>query len=222
MDIKSVKIPEQMKPYFEKAEKYVKNYFSNFSFNRENGSITIGDERYILVRAKSLRVNFAENLAEIMGLETENAEIATNTFLYVLAKTIGREDAKYFINSQKVEDPIAKLAAGPVSFNYTGWAFVEISPKSKPSTDNNFFLTYDHPYSFEADAYISSQRHTHKNVCIMNAGYSAGWCSESFGLELDAREIMCRAKGDKACRFVMGIKSRLDEYEKTILADENK
>ena len=40
-------------------------------------------------------------------------------------------------------------------------------------------------------------------VCVMNAGYSSGWCEASFGVPLVAVEILCRAKGDERCRFIM-------------------
>jgi signal transduction histidine kinase len=43
----------------------------------------------------------------------------------------------------------------------------------------------------------------------MNAGYSAGWCEESFGFPLIASEILCRARGDDCCRFVMAPPDRL-------------
>ncbi|MFC2092122.1 V4R domain-containing protein [Elusimicrobiota bacterium] len=218
MTLKSVKVPEQMVPLFEQAEGYVNNYFSDYSSDKENGTITISGQRYILVRAKSLRVDFAKHLGEAMGLSGDMAEDAARTVLYTLARAIGREDAKYFAEAQKVEEPIAKLAAGPISFNYSGWAFVDIFPESKPSPDENYFLTYDHPYSFESESYIQSKgANSTDPVCVMNAGYSSGWCSESFGLEVHGREIMCKAKGDKACRFVMGVKSKLDEYEKWTL-----
>jgi son of sevenless-like protein len=46
----------------------------------------------------------------------------------------------------------------------------------------------------------------------MNAGYSSGWCQVAFGIELVAKEISCRAKGDEKCIFVMGHPSRINEY----------
>jgi len=46
----------------------------------------------------------------------------------------------------------------------------------------------------------------------MNAGYSSGWCEESFGLGLVAVEIMCQAKGDPACRFIMAPPSRIEGH----------
>jgi len=54
--------------------------------------------------------------------------------------------------------------------------------------------------------------------CAMNAGYSSGWCEESFGIPLCASEILCRARGDAVCRFMMAhpnqIKSKIYEYSK--------
>ncbi len=116
-----------------------------------------------------------------------------------------------------------KLAAGPIAFNYAGLAFVDIFPESKPTTDENYLLVYDHPYSFEAEAYINAKGvRSQKPICVMNAGYSSGQFSESFGIDIDAKEILCRAKGDHACRFVMGVKSRLGEYEKWALENIKK
>ncbi len=223
MALKSVKVPEPMVGLFEKAEEYVSNYFSSFNSNKTEGTITIGGERYILIRAKSLKVDFAKNLGDAIGLSGDMAEKAADNFLYIMAKSLGRDDAKHFAKVQNVTDPMAKLAAGPISFNYSGWAFVDIFPESKPSPDNNYFLVYDHPYSFECESYISVKGQTSKRpVCVMNAGYSAGWCSESFGIDVNAREIMCRAKGDKACRFVMGVKNKLDEYQEWALENIKK
>jgi predicted hydrocarbon binding protein len=213
MVLKSVKVPAPMVPIFEEAEKFVDKYFDSFYSNKLEGKISISGERYILLNAKSLRVNFAKNLSEAMGLSDDMAQDAADNFLYILARSIGREDAKRFAAKQQVADPVAKLAAGPISFNYTGWAFVDIFPESKPSPDKNYLLIYDHPYSFECDAYLSVKgAQSVKPVCVMNAGYSSGWCSESFGMELDAKEIMCKAKGDPACRFVMGVKEKLAGY----------
>ncbi|MBN2143697.1 MAG: 4-vinyl reductase [Candidatus Aureabacteria bacterium] len=213
MELKTVRVPETMIPLFMAADEYVKKYFSSYQAKPEEGTITIQNQRYILVRAESLRVDFAKHLGEAMGLEGEDAEDAAFHFLYILAKAIGKEDARYFCDVQKVSDPIAKLAAGPISFSYSGWAFVDIFPESRPSPDENYFLVYDHPYSFEAEAYMKKKKRKAGHcICGMNAGYSAGWCSESFSIEVDSKEILCRAKGDHACRFVMGVKGKLDEY----------
>lgn len=223
MALETVRVPEPMIPLFEKAETYVKEYFSTYRSEPKKGTITIGDERYILLRAKPLRVGFVKYFSEYLGLSGKMGEQAANNFLYILAQSIGREDAKHFVQTQKVTDPIAKLAAGPIHFSFSGWAFVDIFPESKPSPDDNYFLLYDHPYSFEAEAYLQDYETAAENpVCVMNAGYSSGWCSESFGVNVEAREIMCKAKGDRACRFVMSVKNKLEYYEKWALENIKK
>lgn len=110
--------------------------------------------------------------------------------------------------------PIERLAAGPVHFAYSGWAFVDILPESNPSPDENFFLKFNHPYSFEADSWLSKKKKSKKPVCIMNAAYSSGWCQQSYGIELSAVEITCRAKGDENCTFVMAPPHKIEDYLK--------
>ena len=111
-----------------------------------------------------------------------------------------------------VSNPIDKLAIGPVHFAYSGWAFVNIFSESNPTPDENYFLIYDHPFSFEADAWLKQGKTPSFAVCIMNTGYSSGWCEESFGLPLVAVEIECRAKGDEHCRFIMAPPTKIEEH----------
>jgi signal transduction histidine kinase len=111
-----------------------------------------------------------------------------------------------------VQDPIEKLSAGPIHFSHTGWAFVDIFAESKPTPDENYYLIYDHPFSFEADAWEKSGKNSTFCVCAMNAGYSSGWCEESFGIPLVASEIMCKARGDSTCRFIMAQPARIKQY----------
>jgi len=213
MVLNTVKVPKQFAPLFEKAEVFVKDYFKTMNQDPSHGTITIGDERYVLIRANSLRLELARCIGGMMNIPGTVAEQSASRILYNLAQTIGKSDAKQFHAAMKVKDPIAKLSAGPIHFSYSGWAFVDISAESKPSPDENYFLTYDHPYSFEAAAFIKEHGKTAEvPICVMNAGYSSGWCSESFGVDLDAEEIMCTAMGHDACRFVMSPPERLQEY----------
>lgn len=46
----------------------------------------------------------------------------------------------------------------------------------------------------------------------MNAGYSSGWCEESFNVPLVTSEIQCQAKGDSHCRFIMAHPSKIKDY----------
>jgi signal transduction histidine kinase len=89
---------------------------------------------------------------------------------------------------------------------------VELSPESRPVAGEGFYLLYDHPYSFESDAWIRAGKRRTSPACIMNAGYSSGWCEESFGLDLVSVEVLCRARGDEACRFIMAPPSRIEGH----------
>ncbi|MBK7818344.1 MAG: PAS domain S-box protein [Sphingobacteriaceae bacterium] len=211
----TVKVPEAFAPIFNTAEKIVGSYFKGLKFNPSKGTIDIDKERYVLLRASTLSYEFLnsiKNLYKERG-EEEAINIGKN-ILFDVAHVLGHEDALSFHKKLKLKDPISKLSAGPVHFAYTGWASVDISTDSNPSPDGNFFLKYNHPFSFEADSWIKLKKKSSFPVCIMNSGYSSGWCEASFGIPLTAVEITCRAKGDKECSFIMAPPSRIEEYLK--------
>lgn len=214
----TVNAPESFMPIFEKAQETVKEYFNNIDFQPSKGTITINDDRYVLIRASALSNDFFKAIKQLYRDEKESDafDIGQN-FLFDIGHLIGMEDAKQFHKKMKLKDPIAKLSAGPVHFAYSGWAFVDILPESNPSPDENYFLKYHHPYSFEADSWLRKNQQSDKPVCIMNAAYSSGWCQESFGIQLTAVEIACKAKGDENCTFIMAPPHKIQEY----LIEEN-
>ena len=213
--LNTVRVPQQFDTLFQKAQEYVCKYFNLKKEDPTKGTIEIFGERYILVRAASLSVDFFETIKNLYRNEAkEEAVNITKSILYDIACSIGKTDARNFHKKMNLVDPIEKLSAGPIHFAYGGWAFVDISPESNATRDDNYCLIYDHPFSFESDAWIQASRPVDFPVCVMNAGYSAGWCTESFGLNLDAREIHCRAKGDKTCRFVMAPPEKIEQRVK--------
>ena len=112
----------------------------------------------------------------------DEARGVASNLLFDVAHAIGKADARSLPPAGWAwRDPIEKLSAGPIHFSFSGWAFVDIFAESHPTPDEDYFLIYDHPYSFESDAWLSSGRRSAFPVCVMNAGYSSGWCEESFG-----------------------------------------
>jgi len=211
--LNTVTVPEDFYGVFLKAQEYVESYFSKAQKTPEKGSISFSGERYILIRAASISKEFFDMMMHLYRDRGEKeARSLSFNYLFDMAHSIGKADAKSFFSKMKVDDPIEKLSAGPVHFAYTGWASVNIYPMSNPTPDENFYLIYDHPYSFEADTWIEKHEKTDFAVCVMNAGYSSGWCEESFGIPLVTFEIECRAKGDRHCRFIMAPPSRIKEY----------
>ena len=207
---KTVKVPDEFHKIFARAQEVVGAYFSTKVEDAARGMIDIGGQRYILIRAASMSVEFFE-IAKLLYADKSEEEALSlaRGLLFDLAHAIGGADAKIFAQKMNLEDPIAKLSAGPVHFAHSGWAFVDILPESNPTPDADYFLIYDHPYSFEAHAWLAVGKKTDFPVCVMNAGYSSGWCEESFGVPLVAAEILCQAKGDSHCRFIMAHPDRI-------------
>ncbi|WP_448565437.1 diguanylate cyclase domain-containing protein [Thalassotalea ganghwensis] len=210
--LKTVKVPQDFQALFELAEAKVSEFFSEQKASPEKGSIEIHKSRYVLVRGAAFSVEFFQLVRKIFGDKHQNeADVFAASLLYELAHAVGQSDAQNFHETMNLTDPIAKLSAGPIHFAYSGWASVEIMPESTPSPDENFYLVYKHPYSFECDAWLDSDFSTDHPVCIMNAGYSSGWCQKSFGIPLEAREITCRSQGQEDCLFIMAQPQCLDD-----------
>ncbi|MCK5097471.1 MAG: hypothetical protein KAR45_05175 [Desulfobacteraceae bacterium] len=211
--LNTVSVPDDLYHVFLNAQNYVRNYFSVMQQDPAKGSIKFSDEQYILIRASSMSKEFFDMMAFLYKDRGEKeARTLSFNFLFDIAHSIGKADAKSFFSKMKVDDPIEKLAAGPVHFAYTGWASAKIHPLSNPVPDENFYLIYDHLYSFEAQAWLEKEEKTDYPVCVMNSGYSSGWCEESFDVPLVAVEIECQAKGDRYCRFIMAHPSKIKDY----------
>lgn len=215
--LKTARVPPELEETFLETEDAVRRIFSETVLDPTRGFIEIAGERYILVRAASLSVEFFTLVEKLYGHGREaEARDFTRNILFDLAHAIGKSDARNLHQKLGLDDPVSRLSAGPIHFSHTGWAFVDIDPSSAPVPGPSFTLLYDHPYSFESDAWSRANKVVDFPVCIMNAGYSSGWCEESFGLPLVASEVLCRAKQDHCCRFIMAppdeIEARVEEY----------
>jgi len=209
----TVKVPALFEAPFLRGQEYVRRYFADRVENPDAATISIAGERYVLLRAASLSVEFIELVTKLYQDQGEaEARSVANNLLFDLAHALGRADARAFQEKMGVTDPIERLSAGPIHFAYSGMAFVDISPESKPSPNEDCFLLYDHPFSFESHSWLAKGKKSDVPVCVMNAGYSSGWCEESFGLRLVAVEVECCAAGGEHCRFIMAPPSRIEAH----------
>jgi signal transduction histidine kinase len=210
--LRTVRVPQALEAAFLRAQDYVARYFSERLEDPGLGTIVISGERYVLLRAASLSVEFFDLVTSLYQDQgPEQARRVAGNLLFDLAHAIGKADARAFHESMGVSDPIEKLSAGPIHFSFSGWAFVDIRPESNPSPDESFCLVYEHPYSFESATWLRRGRRSDRPVCVMNAGYSSGWCEESFAQPLVASEIECQAAGDARCRFVMASPATIEQ-----------
>ena len=202
--VELVRCPEPLRPLFAEAQSIMSGFFGDLERTPQEGQIKIKDVRYMLVRTDSMSLELQDELRKTFG------ESGARQIRYRLGKACGTSDAKLFHERLAVNDPHMRLALGPVHFAHVGWAFVDIFPESDPQTNEDYFLMYDHPYSFEADAYVRNGVKATAPVCLMNAGYSTGWCQQSYGVELKAEEVTCRAMGHDKCIFVMAHPKNFD------------
>ena len=134
----TVRVPESMQPLFDEAQKTVASYFASFQTDPTRATIKINDQRYVLMRASSLSVDFLKTVKNLYADYGEDEALAIGrSFLFDIAHVLGIEDAKKFHETMGVTDPIARLSTGPVHFAYAGWAFVDIFDESTPSPDEN-------------------------------------------------------------------------------------
>jgi PAS domain S-box-containing protein len=211
--LKTVRVPPHFEPLFEQAQEFVGRIFAERRDIPERATVEVFGQRYMLVRARAMSVEFFEMVQRLYRDKGQDEALGVaRSLLFDIAHAMGLADARDFAERMHLDDPIARLSAGPIHFSHSGWAFVDISPESRPAPDESFYLLYDHPYSFESDSWIDAGKRTDFPVCVMNAGYSSGWCEASFGVPLVASEILCRAKGDEHCRFIMAHPSRIEGY----------
>ena len=205
-----VKVPPEIAPPFERAAATMRDVFARVEIDPARALVAIDDERYILIRASAFSIDFLDTLVNLYADRGDREALAiARGFLFDIAHTIGSYDARQMHDKLGARDAVEKLSAGPVHFAYTGWAQVAIDPRSNPVPGDDFLLLYEHPYSFEAASFLRAGRRSDGPVCIMNAGYSSGWCQASFGVELTALEVKCRARGDDGCFFVMAKPERV-------------
>src|SRR2546430_7105732 len=91
----TVSVPEQFAPVFQKAQDYVARYFADRVEDPAQSSIIISGERYILVRAASMSVEFFDLVQSLYRDQgAGEARSVANNLLFDLAHGIGKADAR--------------------------------------------------------------------------------------------------------------------------------
>lgn len=212
-----VDVPPEMEQLFREAQRVVQRHFSRQWRDPFKAEHAVGEHRYLQIRADAMTVQFFRVVRDLYQ-DDDEAERIARSLLFDLAHALGIADARAFNADQPQAPSLAQLAMGPVHFAFTGWARVRVLPDSNPVAGPGFTLIFDHVNSFEAEAWHAAHEPTPQPVCVMNAGYSSGWAEAAFGQHLLATEILCRARGDACCRFVMAPPDRLKERVEDYLA----
>jgi len=206
---KFVTCPPAFTPLFEAVEAKVANLLEDRVWDTNIGAHLIAGERYVMYRAESMSVSISEELNKLLGSGTDAA-------IYRIGKAMGAADCRYVGSRVSDVSPEELLAMGPISCALNGFANSTIREESNPASDDSFLLFYEHSHSFEAESFKRTGATTSKTVCWLLAGYSAGWCGEALGIQLDSREVSCTARGDEKCVFVMCPQKKLREMTKEL------
>lgn len=210
--LKSVRVPPQLAPPFQRAERFVEELFADVRRRPEQGTIHVGEDRYVLLRAESFYVSWHTALESCYGEES------ARELIYETARAIGQADCEAFSARLGVTDGVERLASGPIHFAHAGWALVDVCEDSAPAMDQTYYLHYLHPNTFESEVLKKRGTRAEQPSCVFSAGYSSGWCSHAFEIEVHARELRCVASGDDRCEFVMAPIHRLEEHAARVRA----
>ncbi len=214
--VKTVEAPPELHEMIEAIEQKYDEFMKNeLIFSPETSRINLVGTQVMFIGLEAIAIHLKDELDSVLGVA------GRNLLIYRLGQSFGRSEAERIIPKLNLDNPVAKLAAGPIWAAYSGFVRVRLLPGSNPVPDENYFLFYEHPNNFEAMLWKEHGRTSDEPICYFNAGYSSGWCSVAMGIELDAEEVLCEAKGDKVCRFIMFPSARrmeymekLDEYRK--------
>lgn len=208
-----------------KAETLVDRYFAQCYQSAKKGTIEVCGERYLLFRASALSAEFFQVVKDKFA---DKGKDFAFQFLFDFGHALGKSDAVNLQKKSSCPNGVDTMLAGPIYFSYTGWAFIEIL-QARPEAGDSFFLYSDHICSFEADSWMSTKSNSILEsmpkgpVCILGAGYSSGWVSSCFHFpsELLAVELLCKAKGDERCLFVLATENKIHDHIARFFA-ENK
>ncbi|PIE53217.1 hypothetical protein CSA37_02420 [Candidatus Fermentibacteria bacterium] len=201
---KYVHCPEGVEHLCKKAEGLIIPLFQKRKWDSERGAVLFNGERYIMYRSEAVAFELREQLSRVMGQ-------AADIVMYHFGKACGKSDAIYYCNELKVDNAKLKLAIGSIACAMNGFAVAEILPESNAVFNEDFLVVYQYENSYEAEANLKNDKSFERSICFMNAGYSAGWCSEVSGMRLESKEITCRAKGDSKCMFVLAPANRINK-----------
>ena len=92
-----MKVPEPFRPVFLRAQDYVSRYFKDRRERPEHGTISISGERYVLLRAASMSVEFFDLVTSLYRDKgPEEARRVASNLLFDIAHSIGKADAGVF------------------------------------------------------------------------------------------------------------------------------
>jgi predicted hydrocarbon binding protein len=185
-----------------RAQEDMRAYAARLHRDPALAEVALGTVAHALVPSQVMTRDLRKILHEVVG-----ADVGA-TVLHRLGREIGRVQAAAFFKSSRSDgrDPRSRVLAGPFHLAWAGYGDVDLLVW-EPHLDDRFAVLWESDNSSSARAAAGEDLRT--RACHLEAGYSAGWCSEATGLRLQARELACRAEDVSHCRFLIGHAERM-------------
>eukprot|EP01117_Protostelium_nocturnum_P010276 TRINITY_DN3695_c0_g1_i6.p1 TRINITY_DN3695_c0_g1~~TRINITY_DN3695_c0_g1_i6.p1 ORF type:complete len:908 (+),score=278.30 TRINITY_DN3695_c0_g1_i6:660-3383(+) len=191
------------------------------------------NDRQIILRGSSISIDIYEHFLRVFGNREDSAVKLATQFSDNIGNILGRSDMKFWSRTITTGHEMEKLYFLPHVMSQMGWGKLEISSNSNIRIVKRSFekltLIFHLTMSCEADGWTQSNKNLkacgcsqESPVCVMTAGYIAGWLSEAFGMDLFAVEVSCSKKKNSYCTFVVAETERIEEQVKRYLFDDGK
>jgi len=154
------------------------------TFVKEKGGLFYKDVRYLLIRPETLMV-FQKGMEEEIGERASQILFRSGFEGGSLSSKRYRE--VFGLSDEEIIHFMLEMGT------QIGWGRFELE-RFDPIEKHIDTKVFDSPF---AEAYRSSA----SPVCHLIRGVLAGMASIVFGRELEGREVLCLAKGDRYCRF---------------------
>jgi predicted hydrocarbon binding protein len=186
---------EDIKAAIQEAKEAVWNFHQE-EFYRvpDRAEVLLGGVAHVLLPTSVLALAYRQDLEGALG--TEVADLT----LYRLGYLVGQAHARHFLERYPHRGLLFRILAGPFFFAWAGYGDVDLL-EADIRTDPGFRVLWETEDSFSAREAL--REGLKRRVCHLQAGYSAGWCTEASGIPLAAKELACRAEGVRACRFLI-------------------
>jgi two-component system response regulator HydG len=162
-------------------------------FQPEGGVIRFGDARALLLDAVALGL-LRKELIETLGA------VAARGVLTRFGYAHGWRTAEAMKTQFPWDDEAEWQRAGGRLHTLQGLVTVAPSPK-RVEGERPFAESIWHD-SYEAEQHLLHLGQATEPVCWSLTGFASGYLSHAYGLEVYAREVRCRGKGDAVCHLV--------------------
>lgn len=160
-----------------------------------DGRITLGDERMVLIHVGALGALRRELIA---ALGTARARAVLTRMGYVS----GQRDAEYARRIRGAASYYELLAAGPQLHALEGMVAVRPIEVQFDIERGQYRGEFTWRSSAEVDAHLESDGRAAEPVCWTLIGYASGYTTVFMGRPIVYREVACRGCGARHCRIV--------------------